>query len=179
MLVWPPVPSYLAAMTVPTPLSRRRWSIPALAAAALAFLAAGVTLPLLTISRLWVFEDDVSILAAIHALWDNGETFLAAALLLFSIVFPAAKLAGVMGLWAFARPGGGLMARGLGVLDGLGRWSMMDVLVAALLIFSLKASGLASATSQPGLYCFAAAVVLSMSAGGALRRSHTSAIPPS
>lgn len=158
---------------------RRSRSVPVLAAAALGFLAAGVTLPLLTISRLWVFEDDVSILAAIAGLWDNGEAFLAVALLLFSIVFPAAKLAGVMTLWAVARPGGRAFARGLAVIDGLGRWSMMDVLVTALLIFSLKASGLASATSQPGLYCFAAAVVLSMAAGGRLRAARPTAIPPS
>lgn len=164
-------------MTQPPP--RRSWSVPLLAAAALAFLAAGVTLPLLTVSRLWVFEDEVSILAAIAGLWEGGELFLAVALLLFSIVFPAAKLAGVMTLWAAVRPGRRAFARGLAVVEGLGRWSMMDVLVVALLIFSLKASGLASATSQPGLYCFAAAVVLSMAATGRLRGTASSAIPPS
>lgn len=51
------------------------------------------------------------------------------------------------------------------VVDGLGKWSMMDVLVVALLVLTAKSSGLANAASAPGVYCFAGAVLLSMIAG--------------
>jgi hypothetical protein len=47
-------------------------------------------------------------------------------------------------------------------MSGLGKWSMLDVLVLALLIFYAKATNLADATSMPGIYLFAAAVILTM-----------------
>ena len=37
----------------------------------------------------------------------------------------------------------------------ISKWSMMDVLLVALIIFGAKTSGLASAISQPGIWCYA------------------------
>lgn len=134
-----------------------------LAGVALALLAAGVGLPLLHIDRLWVFTETVSLWQAITTLYREGETFLGVLLTAFSIVFPAAKLLGV--LWLWRRPSPRLAA----LVDGLGKWSMMDVLVVALLIVTLKGSGLVTAASAPGVYCFAAAVLLSMLSGALVR----------
>lgn len=137
----------------------RRHALPMLVGAALVLLAAGIGLPLLHVDRLWVFTDSVSLWQAIVVLYAEGEVVLAVLLTLFSIVFPAAKLLGL--LWLWRRPSPRLLA----VVEGLGRWSMMDVLVVALLIVSLKGSGLVNAASAPGVYCFAAAVALSMIGG--------------
>lgn len=150
-----------------------RLAVPLLSLAALALLAAGVILPLLRIDRLWLFSDTVSLWQAITALFDAGETFLAVVLTLFSIVFPAAKLGLLAVTWTLLPVDGRAFRLALGALDTLGKWSMMDVLVTALLILSLKAQGLANAASAPGVYCFAAAVVLSMAAGGLVRRAAT------
>ena len=51
-------------------------------------------------------------------------------------------------------------------MSWLGKWSMLDVLVLALLIFYAKSTGIADAVSMPGIYMFAAAVVLTMLAYG-------------
>ncbi|EKV32808.1 Paraquat-inducible protein A [Caenispirillum salinarum AK4] len=132
---------------------------PILAGTALVLLGLGIGLPLLHIDRLWLFTDSVSLWQAIVTLYSEGEPFLAVVLTAFSIVFPVLKLIGV--LWAWRRPSPRMAA----VVDGLGKWSMMDVLVVALLIVTLKGSGLVNAASAPGVYCFAAAVLLSMIAG--------------
>jgi paraquat-inducible protein A len=137
---------------------------PLLAGASLALLIAGIGLPLLHIDRLWLFTDSLSLWQAIVALYAEGESVLAVLLTLFSIVFPLLKLLGVLWVWRYPSP------RVAVVVDALGKWSMMDVLVVALLILTLKSSGLADASSAPGVYCFAGAVLLSMLAGMLVKR---------
>ena len=41
----------------------------------------------------------------------------------------------------------------------LSKWSMMDVLLVALVVFAAKTSGLATAISQPGIWFYALSVV--------------------
>lgn len=124
----------------------------AVIAAALAF-PLGLTLPLLTLDRLYVFTEEPTLLQVVAGLWENGDTALAVVVGLASIAFPALKLvwlqfgvAGVTGPW-------------LRHLHALGRWSMMDVLVVALVVFGAKTSGLAEAVTRPGLWFYAASTV--------------------
>jgi paraquat-inducible protein A len=79
---------------------------------------------------------------------------------LASVLFPAVKLvwlqlgvAGTAGRW-------------LGHLHALGRWSMMDVLLVALVVFAAKTSGLAEAVTRPGVWFYAASTLAA--AGAAL-----------
>ena len=48
----------------------------------------------------------------------------------------------------------------------LGKWSMLDVLILALLVFYAKATQFADAVTLPGVYFFAASVFLTMFAYG-------------
>ncbi len=50
---------------------------------------------------------------------------------------------------------------------------MLDVLVLALLIFYAKATNLADATSMPGIYLFAVAVILTMIANSIIEQDVT------
>ena len=108
--------------------------------------------------RLFFFEEEASLLEIIHQLWADQSWPLALIVGAFSVVFPALKLfyltAASLAPQLFAN------ARGLGFLSTLSKWSMMDVLVVALIIVATKTSGLAKATAQPGLWFFTAAVVL-------------------
>ena len=93
-----------------------------------------------------------------------GETFLAAIIFVFSIVFPALKLiyiamAGPLLSVAPARRG-----RWFRRICWLGKWSMLDVLVLALLVFYAKAAQFADASTLPGVYFFTASVFLTMAA---------------
>ena len=48
------------------------------------------------------------------------------------------------------------------ILSWLGRWSMLDVMVLALVVFYTKQTGVADATELPGIYFFSVAVLLTM-----------------
>lgn len=54
------------------------------------------------------------------------------------------------------------MTRSIRILDLIGKWAMLDVFVVALVIFTIKNTGLANAVVEPGLYIFVCSILLSM-----------------
>ena len=121
--------------------------------------------------RLFFFEKAASLLEIIHQLWVDQSWPLALIVGAFSVVFPALKLLYLAA--ASLRPRLFVNARGLGFLSALSKWSMMDVLVVALIIVATKTSGLAKATAQPGLWFFTAAVILMAVATIMVQRGRT------
>jgi len=169
-----------------SPVSRRT-TVPALLVGA-ATLALGLsyTLPTVTFRTITSKTPEVySIWGGIVSLWRDGNVVLAPIVLLFSIVFPVAKLAAlgwVLGSAArAARSGGPGAQRDLRPLVEwlrmLGKWSMLDVLIIALFVGSIRI-GLATASSLVGIHVFCAAIVLSMLASATLARSLTAAGRP-
>lgn len=143
-----------------------RWKADSLAArdrnmAVVALLLAGVVvyplalvLPLIRVERLLFFATEHSLLSIVTGLIQSGNWLIGIILLIFSIVLPGVKLGYLIYLY-FLRPiGQGRNPNTVNRLEALGRWAMLDVLVVALVIFSLRAGGLASAFVQPGLYLF-------------------------
>jgi paraquat-inducible protein A len=129
---------------------------------AFALLAAGLWLPIMSVERFFVFSSAFSIYESIRALWSAGEYFLFAAVLLFSVVFPVAKLLGCLVLWFAADARGAAYARVAAIMDQLGRWSMMDVFLLAILLVIVRSTALGGARTEAGLYAFTAAVVVSI-----------------
>lgn len=118
-------------------------------------LALGLILPLVRFEKLYFFEETPSLADIIVSLWQDGSIALSLLVALFSAVFPIAKILTV--LYEAARrdnePGHpALMSRFIPLLS---KWSMMDVLLVALVIVAAKTSGVASAFTQPGLWCYA------------------------
>jgi paraquat-inducible protein A len=137
--------------------------------AASACLAAGVTLPSMTVSTFPLLSDSISVLGGLGVLWGEGEYALFAILLVFSVLFPALKLA--VGLWAwYGAPGSKALAL-VHVLERFGRWSMLDVFVVALAVAGLNLNLIAGVFVHAGVYLFTLSVLLSMIALG--RLSHT------
>ena len=136
--------------------------------AALALLVPGVFLPLVTVEKLLIFTDQVSLYGGIVGLYDSGEYFLATVLLAFSLVFPLIKI--LIGLVVASRGGPQAAPRLLGALAWLGKWSMLDVFIVGLLVVSIKSNYLADAGTEPGLYFFTASIVLSLLATHRLLR---------
>jgi paraquat-inducible protein A len=137
--------------------------------AALGLLVAGWTWPMMTVRRFVWLQDQVSLLNATRTLYDQGNWLLFGVLAVFAFLFPLAKL--IAGLWIFlivdARQRS--LTRALDLLDLLGRWSMLDVFVAALLVVAVQASLVSEVTLHAGLYLFTAAVLLSIAATQRLR----------
>lgn len=153
-------------------MKARRRAIAGLALALLAGLLLwfGLTAPSVEFRRLFFLTDRHSILSVIGGLWREGETLLAAVLALFSVAFPVLKIA-CLTLAGLATATNGRPARRiLAFSAALGRWSMLDVLVLALVVFYVKNSGLGDAATLPGIWLFAGSVVLTILAALTLSR---------
>lgn len=146
----------------------RRLAILAGVLATLAALTAGLLLPAIAIVQVRLFETRYSILGGLQALWRDQHLLAFAAILLFSVVLPYIKLLLLGVLWLL--PQGPRDGRALVLLETLGKWSMLDVLVVALAIVSLQSSFLVDSRLQIGIYYFAAAALGSMLLAALTRR---------
>lgn len=131
-----------------------------LLAAGIVLFGMGITLPVMTVTELWVFENEFSITGGIHRLWFEGEPLLAGVVAAFSIVFPVVKITLAWAIWHHAdatRPHFHLFLK---LLIFSGRWSMADVFIIATAIMIAKIAGFADATSEPGLFYFMGSLAL-------------------
>ena len=124
------------------------------------FLALGLVLPLVRFEKLYFFDETPSLIDIVLSLWGQDNGALAVLVALFSIVFPIVKLVGIT-LEATAHAAVGKKAVWMmRLLPILGKWSMMDVMLVALVIVAAKTSGMASAFTQPGLWFYAASAIM-------------------
>jgi len=125
-----------------------------------ATLAAGLSLPVLTVRKIWE-KNTFTILGGVENLYTEHQYFLAFVIFFFSIVFPVAKLVALYTIW-FVPMRAESRQRILKWLSILGKWSMLDVFVVAVIIVSVKLGVLASANAEKGVYFFAASILLAM-----------------
>ncbi len=137
--------------------------------AALSFLV-GVFLPFFHVTKFWLFDDAVSVVGGILTLLHEGEYFLFVILTLFTLIFPCVKLALLTFTW-LEREHDLLRVRRLhGWVEHLGKWSMLDVFVVAILIVALKSASVAELHVGPGLYLFTCSVLATQTASALVSR---------
>jgi paraquat-inducible protein A len=138
--------------------AQMRSILPVLFVAAPALFALGIILPLVTFEKLYFFEDNPSLLGIVSSLYENGDYALALLVGLFSILFPVAKMVAIAAE-ALAPPGSesGWFAR---LVPFLSKWSMMDVMLVAIVIAAAKTSGFANAFTEAGLWCYAGSALM-------------------
>ena len=136
------------------------WIVPLFLVASAFSLALGLVLPLVRFEKLYFFSETPSLIGIVTSLWSQGSPALAVVIALLSIVFPISKLIGIA-IEATAPSAGGRQDRAVArLLPILGKWSMMDVMLVALVIVAAKTSGMATAFTQPGLWFYAASAVM-------------------
>jgi paraquat-inducible protein A len=120
--------------------------------------AFGITLPLMTFEKLFFFEENPSLTGIIWSLHDNGDYALALVVALFSIAFPFVKMVAIAAE-ALAAQGeaNGWFSK---LVPFLTKWSMMDVMLVAIVIAAAKTSGLANAFTEAGLWCYAGSALV-------------------
>ncbi|WP_184378548.1 paraquat-inducible protein A [Rhizobium sp. BK619] len=133
---------------------------PVLLVAAPFLLALGLILPLVRFETLYFFDRTPSLIEIVVSLWQGGDRLLAAIVALVSIVLPLLKMIGISAEAAGAGGGAGSLFYRR-VVPHLSKWSMMDVLLVAIVIAAAKTTGLADASTQPGLWCYAASSMIS------------------
>ena len=130
----------------------------------------GVTLPLMTVEKLWVFEDSYSVLAILETLRAEGDTLLYVLVGLFAVANPVLKMGGMLVIWAGLDVRGRKIIWAFRAVEVVSKWSMADVFVVALLVVIAKTSGvLADARVEDGLAWFAGSAVGSMAVAQALK----------
>jgi len=137
----------------------------ALALAALALYVPAVSLPILEIEQLGR-RSASSIARGVVDLLSHGEYLDGGVVLVFSIVFPLLKILLLieLGLLGVLRPR--QRALTLRLAEKLGRWSMLDVLLLALMVMLVKLGDLVTFRFGPAVIAFAGCVILSMLAAG-------------
>lgn len=142
-----------------------------LVAAAVAALLAGLLVPAVEFRRFFMFTERHSLSGVVVALLRDGEWFLGGVLGAFSVVFPTMKLAAMSVAAATLAAGRRPSPAALRWTGHLGRWSMLDVLVVALVVFAIKRSGIAGAAALPGIWLFALSVVFAIAASWLIERA--------
>ena len=112
----------------------------------------GISLPLVRFEKLYFFSETPSLLAIVSGLWGDGSIGLALIVGVFSLVFPVVKM-------AVAFNSAVRRAQLPAWASVLSKWSMMDVLLVAIVVFAAKTSGLATAISQPGIWLYGLSTV--------------------
>ncbi len=130
--------------------------------ASAAALAAGWLLPVMTVRSLLVFYDEVSILTGAFRLLESGDYAIFVLIVLFTVVLPVGKLVFAWLAWSRLKVDDPRVRRALHWVEAVGRWSMLDVFVIAILVVVIKLSLVTDVEIHAGLYVFVAAVVLSM-----------------
>lgn len=127
-----------------------------------ALLLAGLFLPMLTISQFVVIRNEFSVVSGITELWNAGQYILFVMIGCFSVVVPLAKIALLFKLLQSDDKPHPIKMKLLRLMHDYGRWAMLDVMVVAMLIVTVKMGAIASIQIHPGLYVFGAAVLLIM-----------------
>ena len=110
-----------------------------------------------------VFQfESKSIVSALQKLYESGQTVIALVIFLFTILTPVLK--SIMLLVVLFSQNLHFSHRSIQVLKAIGKWSMLDVFVIAILVtyFTTKSGGATDATLQIGVFYFVAYVIASM-----------------
>lgn len=133
--------------------------IPPLIAVAFLLFGTGIFFPFFHVTKFWVFNDAVSVVGGIITLFREGEYFLFAVLTLFTLVFPSIKLGLLAVVWLERAHDLARVRRLHGWVESLGKWSMLDVFVVAILVVAMKSAAVARIQIGPGLYFFTFSVI--------------------
>lgn len=104
------------------------------------------------------------LIPSVVMLMDYGMPVLAVLVVIFSIIFPFAKLAVLWTAWGIKTPGpilGWLVHKA----ENLGKWSMLDIFLVLLLLAVTFDQTLVATKPLIGMPCFLGGVLCSMSAG--------------
>ncbi len=140
--------------------------------------ALGVILPSIRFTTIYVWKNEHSIASIIWALYATQEYFLCGVIIVFSVLFPFLKLLYLLTLCLSPNVSPLFRERSISTMEWLGRYSMTDVMVLALMIFYMNSSGYTEAQVLPGVYCFAASAIMTMIAYGWANSAGAARQPP-
>lgn len=140
----------------------RTWSY---VAAAIAFYAPAMTLPVMDVTGLGGTGKS-TILGGVVTFWNDGSYPVAIIIFTASVLIPILKIAALVWLCLAAAGRCSAATSGLAltyhVTELVGRWSMVDVFVVAILVCLVQLGALMTITPGPAALAFAATVIFTM-----------------
>lgn len=125
-------------------------------------LVLGATLPLLTVSKLIFVTNQVSLVQGVFELLLEGQFLVFLIVFAFSIVLPIVKMYFLFEVIFLHSLHSEKVKRSIRLMHDFGRWAMLDVMVVAVLIVTVKLGALASVEVHSGMYIFGASVLIAM-----------------
>lgn len=122
----------------------------------------GLFLPMMTLTTLVFFDHSFSIASGVYELLLNQKYALFILIAGFSIALPSLKIMLLFRVLLALQSVNDKLRRYLYLMHEYGRWSMLDVMVVAVLIVTVKLGAIATIETHFGLYIFAVAVLLIM-----------------
>ena len=120
-----------------------------------------ILLPILEVEQLGQVQKS-SILGGTMELLHHGSYFVGIIVLVFSIIFPLTKICLLLELSLLQLMHRRHKARTLRLMEHLGRWSMMDVMLLAFLVMLVKLGSLVQFHFGPAVVAFSLCVAMSM-----------------
>lgn len=139
---------------------RAGWANVTLLLAALGFFVAGIFRPFTSVTKLWLFENQISVFTGLITLWRASELFLFLILFVFTVMFPFVKINALLALWFWPRLDGEHAKKMFHFVSHMGKWSMLDVFVVAILVLTVRSGGVARIKVQDGFFLFFLSVML-------------------
>jgi paraquat-inducible protein A len=133
----------------------------AAAVGALVLFWPAILLPILKIEQLG-FSHQSSILSGTVELFRHGNYFVGGIVFLFSIVFPLTKIVLLLELSWLEMLHRKHKALTLRLMEHLGKWSMMDVMLLAFLVMLVKLGEMVEFHFGPAIVAFTLCVAMSM-----------------
>ena len=125
-------------------------------------LIAGVLLPMITLTKFVFFKDVFSIASGVIQLLKSRQISLFLVISFFSIVLPMFKIIVLYVVLANMQAATARTQYYLHLMHQYGRWAMLDVMIIAILIITVKLGIIANIKVHSGLHVFVAAVLLIM-----------------
>jgi paraquat-inducible protein A len=147
----------------------RNYEVPLIIALSAVCLGFGLFLPILTFKEMVFWKHTFSVLTGIESLYQERHYALAGIIFLFSVIFPIVKLTLLLVIW-FWRFSESKRVRIVNWVSQMGKWSMLDVFVVAVIVVISKMAKTTSAQARVGVYIFAVSVLFAMIASARVER---------
>ena len=139
---------------------RAGWPIVLMLSLALVLFVCGIFRPFTAVTKLWLFENQISVYQGLVILWRSSELFLFLILFVFTVIFPFVKINAMLALWLYPNLDDEHAHNMFQFVANLGKWSMLDVFVVAILVLTVNSGGLASIKVEDGFFLFFLSVML-------------------
>lgn len=121
----------------------------------------GLHLTLFKSTKLWIIEEEVTLIGSIDLFFEANERFLGIIIILFTIIFPLIKF--IYLYWGILASQGAITRKVNNALSSIGKWSMLDVFIVALLLLNLKMdSEIVNMELRSGVWVFSISILMTM-----------------